>query len=491
MYKQEIDATANIQEKNLGNLEKSEYLNKFFPKKRSFLPPKWEKSILCLVTFSIIAVVCAFSIGAILMELLVDLGTVSGQIDRFNVTSKLETALNNLTNHSISYEIQCPEYYVHSHNFVFCSPTCNHWDFVYNTNSLLIETVIVLFFDVTGAILGILTLISWPFVKSFWKFPQVTILFLVISLTLLATTLSIVDLPGFYCGFDVSKSYFDVISEFQPFLMGAGAFIYYFRIAIMFWTGFTLFNILISTMDPSKFNPNGKVKNMIILVEVIIAFGVPLIFIIVVLAAQIKLFWNAFGNLVDYANTTYYMLGRIIPDYFTASASLIFVALILTRLKFLSIDRKNLLGNPRKLSPLEIRLFIYCVVSSLVFYFFIVEVCLYLSLHETDASNSYNNRGCLTLNSPFTVTYGNTSVHYNATYELMSVGDWNGGMECEGVKQYLDAYEPFWLTVYNICYRIIINAFFLIFILKTNLKIWIDWLKWLPGKCVFCKKNTK
>ena len=470
-------------------LEKSEYLEQFFPKKRSLLPPKWEKFLLCLLTFSIIAVICVFSIIAIVMELRVDLGTVSANLDKFNVTLKLESALKNLTNNSISYEIKCPVNYVHSDNFISCAPLCNHWDYIYSDTALLIETIIILFFDITGVILGILTLISWPFVKSFWKFPQVTILFLVICLTLLASTLSIVDLPGFYCGFDVTNSYYDVLADFQPYLMGAGAIIYYLRIAIMFWTGFTLLNILLSTMDPSKFNPDGKVKNIIILVECIISFGIPLIFIITVLSSQINLFWNSFGYLPDYANTAYYMLGRIIPDYFTASSSLIFVALILTRLRFLSIDSRYLLGNPRKLSPLEIRLFIYCVVSSLVFYFFIVEVCLFLTLYEEEASLMYNYRACLSLNSPLIETHGNTTVYLNATSELLAPSDWNGGLECSGVKQYLDIYPPIWLTIYNICYRLIINAFFLIFILKTNLKIWVDWLKWAINKCLCFKKS--
>ena len=488
VYEREGKST-DIQKPSLNVVGKTDYIEQFFPKKRSFLPPKWEKFLLCLVTFSIIALICVFSLGAISMELLVDLGTVAAQIKRSNITEKLESALMNLTNHSIIYEIKCPVNYVHSHNFISCAPACNHWDFVYNDTALLIETIIILLLDITGVLLGVLTLISWPFVKSIWKFPQVTILFLVICLTLLTSTLSIIDLPGFYCGFDVSNSYFDVIKDYQSYLMGAGVCIYYLRIAIMFWTSFTLFNILLSTMDPSRFNPNGKFKNIVILIEVTIAFGIPLIFIIAVLAAQIKLFWNAFGNLPDYANTAYYMLGRVIPDYFTASASLIFVALILTRLRFLSIDSKNLLGNTRKLSPLEIRLFIYCVVSSLVFYFFIIEVCLYLSLYETDANNMYNHRACITLNSPIIETRGNITTYRNASHELIPDSDWNGGMECEGLKPYLDQYQPIWLTIYNICYRVIVNAFFLIFILKTNLKIWIDWLKWIVNRCLCFKKS--
>ena len=467
-----------------------EYMDKFFPKKHSMLPAKWEKFILSLVTFSIIAFICVFSVGAIVMEVFVDLGTVSVQINRFNVTKELEFALNNLKNESIDYDIECPANYIYSQNSIICSPACNHWDFLDDNTALLFETVLILFIDMSGTLLGILTLVSWPFVKDFWKFPQVTILFLVICLTLLTLVFSIVDLPGFYCGFDYTRSFSDLTADYQPYLMGAGAAIHYLRIAIMFWTIFTLFNIFISTLNPSTFNPDGKVKNMLILVECIISFGVPLVYIIVVLSLQINLFWNAFGYLPDYANTAVYMLGRIIPDYFTADFSLIFVALILTRLRFMSIDNKNLLGNAKKLSPLEIRLIIYCVVSSLVFYFFIIEVSLYLSLYEADISNLYNYRACLTLNSPLIETYGNTTVSRNTTSELLAPSDWNGGLECEGVKPFIDTYPPIWLSIYNICYRLIVNFFFLIFILKTNFTIWARWCKWVQDK-LSCFKKSK
>ena len=419
-----------------------------------------------------------------------DLGTVSVQISRYNVTTKLEFALKKLQNESIDYEIQCPVNYRYSANSIICSPACNHWDFLYDDTALLFETVLILFIDISGTLLGLLTLVSWPFVKDFWKFPQVTILFLVICLTLLTLVFSIVDMPGFYCGFDATKSFSDLTADFQPYLMGAGAALHYLRIAIMFWTIFALFNIFLCTLSPSTFNPKGNSKNVIITIEFFISFGVPLLYVICVLSLQINLFWNAFGYVPDYANTAVYMLGRIIPDYLTADFSLIFVALILTRLRFMSIDSKRLLGEAKKLSPLEIRLVVYCVVSSLVFYFFIIEVSLYLSLYQEDISNLYNYRACLTLNSPLVERDGETTIYRNATSELIPVSDWNGGMECEGVKPFIDTYPPIWLSIYNVCYRLIVNFFFLIFILKTNCTIWSRWCKWIQDK-LLCLKRGK
>ena len=470
-------------------MDTKEYMDKFFPKKRPMLPPKWEKFLLSLVTFSIIAFICVFSIGAIVMEVFVDLGTVSVQINRFNVTTVLESVLKNLKNESINYDIECPANYRYSQNSIICSPACNHWDFLFDDTALLIETILILFIDISGTLLGLLTLVSWPFVKDFWKFPQVTILFLVICLTLLTLVFSIVDIPGFYCGFDYTKSFSDLTADYQRYLMGAGAALHYLRIAIMFWTIFALFNIFLCTLNPATFNPNGKFKNILIIIEAIISFGVPMVYVTVVLSLQINLFWNAFGYLPDYANTVVYMLGRIIPDYLTADFSLIFVALILTRLRFMSIDNKKLLGEGKKLSPLEIRLVIYCVVSSIVFYFFIIEVSLYLSLYEEDISNLYNYRACVTLNSPMTQTRGNETRYYNTTSQLIPVSDWNGGMECEGVKPFIDSYPPIWLSVYNVCYRLIINFFFLIFILKTNFTIWARWCKLIQDKLLCFKKK--
>ena len=469
---------------------KSLYLEQMRPNTKSLLSPKTEKTLLSVFLVCLISFICVFSMGAITMEVFVDLGTVSVQIIKFNVTESLEIALNNLTNSSISYQVHCPDNYIYSDSAIICSPACNHWDYLFDDVALFFETAIILFLDITGLLLGLFTLSTWPFVKSFWKFPQVTILFLVICLTLLTVVFTIVDIPGFYCNFDYTQSFHDVFTKHQANLMGAGAVIHYLRIAIMFWTIFTLLNVFLSTLNPSMFNPSNRMKNVILLVEFIIAFGVPSIYISVTLGLQIKLFWNFFGYLPDYANTAVYMLGRIVPDYFSAVFSLIFVSLILTRLRFISIDSKSVLGSGRKLTPLEIRLVIYSFISSIVFYFFLIEVCLYLALYTEDISNLYNHRACLTLKSPITETHGNHTTYRNATYELIPVARWNGGLECEGTKTYIDAYPPIWLSIYNICYRLTINTFFLISILKINIMIWVGWAKWLLN-CLLCVKNSK
>ena len=246
------------------NLQSEKHLEEFFPKKRSFLSPKWEKFILLTFSFLLITIVCVFSVIAIISELLVDLGIKTAEIVGFNVTDELVKSLNNLTNSSAVYEIKCPSNFIHSESSILCSPACNHFDYVFSDTALLIDTIIILIIDITGAILGILTLITWPFVKSFWKFPQVTILFLVICLTLLISFFIIVDIPGFYCGFDPSYSFADLFSNFQPQLMSAGAIIHFLRISIMFWTFFTLLNIFLSTLGPSIFNPRAKGKNILV-----------------------------------------------------------------------------------------------------------------------------------------------------------------------------------------------------------------------------------
>lgn len=466
------------------NLNSQKYIEEFFPKKRSFLSPKCEKFILLAFSFLLITIVCTFSIFAIISEIFLDIGTRSAEITSFNVTNKLVTYLNNLTNSSIPYEIKCPTNFIHSNSSLFCSPACNHLDYVFSDTALLVDTIILLCIDITGAILGILTLATWPFVKSFWKFPQVTILFLVVCLTLLISFFILTDIPGFYCGFDSSYSYDDLIANFQPQLMSAGAIIHFLRISIMFWTFFTLLNILLSTFGPSVFNPNGKGKNILVTMEIIIAFGIPTLFVITTLSLQINLFWNAFGAFPDYLETAPYILGRIIPDYLTATFSLVLVILILTRLRYMSINTKSILGDGRKLTPLEIRLVIYSVVSSLVFYFFIVEVIQYLTLFEAEFSQLYNFRACVTLGSPIVEKYGNVSVYHNVTYQLIPETVWNNGEVCEGIKPFLERYPPIWLSVYNICYRLIVNAFFLIFILKSNVLVWIGWFK-----CVCFRKS--
>ena len=466
------------------NLQSEKQLEEFFPKKRSFLSPKWEKFILLTFSFFLITIVCVFSVIAVVSELLVDLGTQTAEIIVFNVTDELIKSLNNLTNSSVIYEIECPTNFIHSESSILCSPACNHLDYVFSDTALLVDTIIILIIDITGAILGILTLITWPFVKSFWKFPQVTILFLVICLTLLISFFIIVDIPGFYCGFDSSYSYADLFSNFKPQLMSAGAIIHFLRISIMFWTLFTLLNIFLSTLGPSIFNPRAKGKSILVTIEIIIAFGIPTIFVITTLSLRIDLFWNAFGAFPDYTTTPVYMLGRIIPDYLTAVFSLVLVILILTRLRYMSINSKSILGDSRKLTPLEIRLIIYSVVSSLVFYFFIVEVLQFLTLYEDEFSQTYNSRACKTLVSPIVIKYGNVSVYHNATHQLIPDKVWNNGEICEGIKPFLERYPPIWVSIYNICYRLIINAFFLIFILKSNVLVWISWLK-----CVCFRKS--
>ncbi|KAI6658537.1 hypothetical protein LOD99_15337 [Oopsacas minuta] len=473
------------------NEESSKYLEDFFPRKRSLLAPKWEKFILCLFSFSLIAFIIVFSASAIILELIVDIFTTTAELNSFNVTLELVESLTNLTNSSIDYEIKCPVNYIHSENSMFCSPACNHPDLIFSDTALLIDTIIILFIDISGAILGIFTLITWPFVKSFWKFPQITILFLVICLTLLTCIFVVIDLPGVFCGFDVTQSFDDQFVEFQPNLMAAGALIHYLRIAVMFWTLFTLLNIYLSTLGPSTFDPQGRVKNVLVIIEIVISFGVPLLFVITVLASQVKLFWDAFGSFPDYTHTAAYVIGRIIPDYFTATFSLIFIILILTRLRFMSIDSKHLLGKGRKLSPLEIRLIIYCIISSLVFYFFIVESAQFFTLYEEEFSQIYNSRACVTLSSPLIEKRGNISFYHNATSDLIPAATWKNGTICDEIKPYIDKYPPIWLSVYNICYRLIINSFFLIFILKTNLLIWVGWGKWIWNKCLccFCKKG--
>ena len=416
---------------------------------------------------------------------------MSIQLESFNVTNELENILQNFTNQSIKYIIDCPTNQIHSESSLFCSPSCTYWDLHFSDVGLLIETIIILFIDLTGVILGILTLITWPFVKSFWKFPQVTIFFLVVCISLFTLTFAIVDIPGFYCAYDGSNSFADINVNFQPRLMGAGAVIHFLRIAIMFWTLFTLFNIFISTLSPLTFNPNGKFKICIILVESVISFGIPLLFIIVTLSSKIGLFWNAFGYLPDYGDSPFYILGRIIPDYSTAIFSFTFAVLILARLRFIAIDAKSILGNSRKISPLESRLIIYCIVSGLIFYCFIIQVGVYFTYYREDFNNVYDYRSCVTLNSPITVFKGNTTSHYNATSDLLPESIWDGGSECKGVKPYLDIYHPFWGSLYTVCYRLVLVAFFLMFILKSNFLIWVGWFKNVWNKCKLCFKKMK
>ena len=470
----EIDDQLRTQDKGKGNKVRK-YLH---------LKPKSQKTLLFSSGFISVFLIWVLSITVIAIETKILLNFDASFSEHSNTTLALNSLIKELSsNSSTSFTFECPTNYVHSASFPFCSPSCTIGDYCATQSCFDFNHAIISIIDIVAILLSIFVLITWPFIQSFWEFPQVTIFFVIICLSLLTLTFSIADIPGpaYYCDANSSYSFDDVRVLFQNRLVGQGVILHFLRYCIFFWVTFSLLNMVIAIECTYRYKLTFKVKLTIISIEAVIAFGVPTIFSIITLALQSSYIYESFGSFAGFQTVELFIIGRVLPDFLTVISSMTFVIFIILRFRWLWIDSTAVIGKGRKMSTLEKRFIVYCLLYSFLFLFFIVESVWFFTVSTEEFVTIFDYRACITLQNPLSVSRNSQVIKYNATFELIPASIWRNGTECEGLGPHIDSLGVI-LIIYNILYRFERMMFFLVFILKANILVWVNWFKSLKNK---------
>ena len=457
------------------------------------LNPKFQKVLLFFSGFIAIFLIWVLSITVIAIETKILLNFDASFSEHSNTTLELNTLIQELSsNETDNYTFYCPDNYVHTTSFPYCSPSCTIGDYCATQSCFDIHRAIISIIDIFAILLSIFVLISWPFIQSFWDFPQITIFFVVICLSLLTLTFSIGDIPGpaYYCDANSDYSFDDVRILFQNRLIGQGIILHFLRYCIFFWITFCLLNMVIAIECTYRYKLTFKVKIIIVSVEAVIAFGAPTVFCIVTLALQSRYIYEYFGSFAGFQTVELFIIGRVLPDFLTVISSMTLVIFIIVRFRWLWIDSTAALGKGRKMSTLEKRFIVYCLLYSVLFIFFIVESVWFFTVSTEEFVTIFDYRACITLQSPLLVYRNSQAIRYNATFELIPASVWQNGTDCEGLGPHIDSLGVI-LIVYNILYRFERMMFFLVFILKANFLVWINWFKTLKNKTESSFGNMK
>ena len=457
-------------------------------KDTSPINPLLQKVLLFLFGVISIFVIWVFSITVIGIEAKILLNFEASFSSHSNITLELNSLIQELNNDQTdNYTFSCPDHYVHTSSFPYCSPSCTIGDYCETQFCFDCHQAIISIIDIVAIVLSIFVLISWPFIRSFWDFPQITIFFVVVCLSLLTLTFSIADIPGpaYYCDSNSVYSFDDVGTLFQDRLIGQGVILHFLRYCTFFWITFSLINMVITIESSYRHKLTRKVKVIIIIVEAVIAFGVPTIFCVVTLILGTKYIYESFGSFAGFQTVSLFIIGRVLPDFLTVISSLTLVIFIILRFRWLWINSTMKAGQGRKMSTLEKRFIVYCLLYSLLFIFFLVESIWFFTVSTEEFVTIFDYRACVTLQSPLLVYKNMQGIKYNATYELIPASVWKNGTDCEGLSPHIDSLGVI-LIVYNILYRFERLMFFLIFFLKANILVWVNWFKSLKT----CIKNS-
>lgn len=432
--------------------------------------------LLGIITISIIWVLSIIVIG---IEAKILLNFEESFSSHSNSTLELNRLIQELNNNQTdNYTFNCPNHYVHTSSFHYCSPSCTIGDYCETQACFDLHHAIISIIDIVAIVLSIFVLVTWPFIKSFWDFPQITIFFVVVCLSLLTLTFSMADIPGpaYYCDSNSAYSFDDVGTLFQDRLIGQGVILHFLRYCTFFWITFSLLNIVIAIESSYMHKLTLKKKVTIISVEAVIAFGVPTIFCVVTLILGTKYIYESFGSFAGFQTVSLFIIGRVLPDFLTVISSLSLIIFIILRFRWLWINSTMKAGQGRRMSTLEKRFILYCLLYSFLFIFFLVESIWFFTVSTKEFVTIFDYRACVTLQSPLLVYRNMQAIMYNATYELIPASVWKNGADCEDLGPHIDSLGVI-LIIYNILYRFERLMFFLIFFLKANILVWVHWLK--------------
>ena len=440
--------------------------------------PILQKVLLFLFGIVSISIIWVISITEIGIEVKILLNFEDSFSFHSNSTLALNNLIQELNNQTDNYTFSCPDHYVHSSSFPYCSPSCTIGDYCETQACFDFHHAIISIIDIVAIVLSIFVLVTWPFVKSFWDFPQITIFFVVVCLTLLTLTFSIADIPGpaYYCNSNSAYSFDDVGTLFQDRLIGQGIILHFLRYCTLFWITFSLVNIVIAIESSYRHKLTLKMKVIIISVEAVIAFGIPTIFCIVTLIVGTKYIYESFGSFAGFQTVSLFIIGRVLPDILTVISSLSLVIFIILRFRWLWINSTMKAGQGRKMSTLEKRFVVYCLLYSCLYVLFLAQYIWFISVSTEEFVMIFDYRACITLQSPLLVYRNMQGVMYNATHELIPASVWKNGTDCEGLGPHIDSLGVI-LIIYNILYRFERLMFFLIFLLKANVLVWVHWFK--------------
>ncbi|KAI6649561.1 hypothetical protein LOD99_6727 [Oopsacas minuta] len=496
----EFENKSEVQE----NLKTSDNDNKFLQKlkNRVNLNPILQKVLLFVFGITAIVIIWVLCITVIGIETKILLNFEESFSGHSNNTLELNNLIQELSNNQTdNYTFSCPDNYVHSSSFPYCSPSCTIGDYCATQSCFDFHRAIISIIDIVAILLSIFVLISWPFIKSFWEFPQVSIFFVVICLSLLTFTFSIGDIPGpsYYCDANSRYSFDDVKVLFQERLIGQGVLLHFLRYSILFWITFSLLNIVIAIEYSYRHKMKSKLKIIIVSVEALIAFGIPAIFCIVTLALSSNYIYESFGSFAGFQTVSLFIIGRVLPDFLTVISSMTLVIFIIVRFRWLWINSMATVGQGRNMSSLEKRFIIYCLLYCVLFVFFVVESVWFFTVSTEEFVTIFDYRACITLQSPIIVYKNLQAIRYNATYELIPASVWQNGTDCDGLGPHIDSLGEILIT-YNILYRLERLIFFLVFVLKANILVWFNWFKSLTNhirasfgkvKVKYSKTSTK
>ena len=233
----------------------------------------------------IIALVCVFAVIVVyLPRIFLTIKLVKQKVIPTNFTvnnlSQPEQTLSqlNLSN----FTIKCPPMYIFVPEDSLCEPQCGKWAGC-GQIGFYFEKCLMAVLTLGSIILGILTILSWIFVVKTWRVKHLAIFFCAIQSLLISVLLGVIDIPGygyFYClERDIP---WKQLSEVNTHIVLYASVLDFAGISLILWLACVFFNISLSVYLPlNKRIASTTFQTTLLVVEIIIAWVLPIIFIMI------------------------------------------------------------------------------------------------------------------------------------------------------------------------------------------------------------------
>ena len=298
-----------------------------------------------------------------------------------------------------NFSLDCPPMYIFVPEDSKCEPQCGKWGGC-GLIGFYIEKCLLAVLTTGSIILGISTIVAWIFVVKSWRVKHLAIFFCAVQSLIISMLLGVIDIPGygyFYClGQDIP---WKDLKEFNTHILLYASVLSFAGISLILWLACVFFNISLSIYFPiNKTIATTKFQTILLVVEIIIAWVLPIVFAIITRLAG---FESGLEILILQPQTAQYK-GQIIVHLLLIVVVILMLTnaiLIIYKMRAQKLILAKFTRKPIKLTELEKRYLAYaCVYLTLAS---IRTVLLVVSDFQQAnlESNLKEYTACITLNS--------------------------------------------------------------------------------------------
>ena len=306
------------------------------------------------------------------------------------VNEELLTKIN-LTNETVI----CSDLYIYSPVVRTCQPICGHWSSC-GEKCYFIERVTYAVIAVVGIVASLVALISWIRLLSTWKFQHRPIFIGIIVNLFQSIAIGICDIPGVYyfiCGgedTDIDSMMIHPNIHTQVI----GALIHSLALSNRLWFVIALVYILLKISFPLRdFFDTKKKKVALVILELFICFGIPIITEIISFGAGARYILSSHQSILVSDNRLFAAAFGYIPHALITSFTMSIIMLIIYTI------RSKLIGKDVSIQGIEKRLLFFSALYFLLTVIIAASVSVHVVIDPKLDAQEDHYRVTLTLNS--------------------------------------------------------------------------------------------